>query len=404
MKTSLFILYISFISLSPIISQTEIDELATKIEEVFKSSSIHGLGAAIVNKDEILFENSFGYADIANKKPYDRNSLHNIGSTSKTFIGIAIMQLVEQGKLDLDADINDILPFKVQNPHHLDKPITIRQLSTHSSSIRDRNLNYALRAYISRDSERGIRKGLPLMYKVQFKKMLKNEDLSLGDFLEESLSKKGKWYSKKNFYKQVPGSDYNYSNIGAGLAGYIIEIISGENYDDYVINHILKPLKMEASGWSKGQINESKFAERYINSIPFPDYHLTTYPDGGLISSMSDLCTYLQAMIGGYMGEKSILTSASFQEMMSNQFQQEVLKNIPRESQDRSGIFWDIYGKKGRTDIGHNGSDPGILSFMYFDPDTGLGCILLTNTDAEDDNIRKLIEIWELLIKYRNLI
>ncbi len=404
MKTSLFILYISFISLSPIISQTEIDELATKIEEVFKSSSIHGLGAAIVNKDEILFENSFGYADIANKKPYDRNSLHNIGSTSKTFIGIAIMQLVEQGKLDLDADINDILPFKVQNPHHLDKPITIRQLSTHSSSIRDRNLNYALRAYISRDSERGIRKGLPLMYKVQFKKMLKNEDLSLGDFLEESLSKKGKWYSKKNFYKQVPGSDYNYSNIGAGLAGYIIEIISGENYDDYVINHILKPLKMEASGWSKGQINESKFAERYINSIPFPDYHLTTYPDGGLISSMSDLCTYLQAMIGGYMGEKSILTSASFQEMMSNQFQQEALKNIPRESQDRSGIFWDIYGKKGRTDIGHNGSDPGILSFMYFDPDTGLGCILLTNTDAEDDNIRKLIEIWELLIKYRNLI
>jgi len=404
MKRILVFLCVSCICFSQGISQSPIEELENQLEALFKNSSIHGMGVAIVNQDKILFDNTYGYADIAHKKPYTKNTIHNIGSTSKTFIGVAIMQLVEQGKLDLDADINDILPFDVSNPHFPDQVITIRQLSTHCSSIRDRHLNYALRAYISRDNNKGNRKGLPFMYKVQFKRMQKNEDLSLGDFLGESLSKNGKWFSKKNYYNYIPGSNYSYSNIGAALAGYIVEIISGESYDDYVSKHILKPLQMQASGWKKDEVDQSFFAERYVNGMPFPNYHLSTYPDGGLISSLADLSLYLQAMISGYKGKESIISSASFQEMMRDQFEENALKDIPRKSSDRSGIFWDIYGKKGTTDIGHNGSDPGILSFMYFDPETGLGCILLTNTDAEDENIEKLIEIWELLIKYRKLV
>lgn len=274
-------------------------------------------------------------------------------------------------------------------------------MATHTASIRDRTFNYDLKAYVSGDNTKGNRKGLPLMYKIQFKRMLKNEDFSLGEFLKNTLSKEGKWYKKKNFYKNAPGTEEAYSNIGAGLAGYIVELISGEKYADYVVNHILKPLKMETSGWTETTTNPTQFAKRYVKGKAVPSYHLITYPDGGLISSTADLSKYLMVMIQGYKGESQFLLTTSFQAMMRNQFEQPPLTSSMKVPEGRSGLFWDIFGKKGRGDIGHSGSDPGILSFMYFDPDKGIGCLLLTNTDSEGADAKGVVEIWELLIKSR---
>lgn len=383
-------------------AQMSKEELGQKLSTTFQKANFPGMTVAIVDKDQILFQKEFGYADIATKKPYTKNTIHNIGSTSKTFIGISIMQLVEQGKLSLDDKVNDILPFKVTNPYHPETPITIRQLATHTSTIRDRNFNYGLKAYVSDDDSKGNRKGLPLIYKIMFKRILKNERVSLGAFVENTLSKKGKWYKKKNFYKNEPGTTEEYSNIGAALAGYIVEVVSGENYGDYVVNHILKPLGMNASGWTRKTTNSAEYAQRYVNRIPFPNYDLMTYPDGGLISSSADLTTYLMEMIRGYQGKSQLLSAESFQIMMSNQYEQSPLAKTIEETEGRSGIFWDIFGKEGTGDIGHNGSDPGILTFMYFDPEKGIGCLLKTNTDSEDKQIKEVVKIWELLIKYRN--
>jgi len=388
---------------NPLISQTSSEKLNQELSSTFKNSSIPGMAVTIINKEKVLYQNEFGYADIATKTPYTQYTIHNIGSISKTFIGIAIMQLVEQGKLTLDTKINDILPFKVQNPNHSEKPITIRQLATHTSSIKDGTFSYDLRAYVSDDNVKGNRKGLPLTYKIQFKRMLKNEVVPLGQFLENTLSKKGKWYKKNNYYKYTPGTKKEYSNIGAGLAGYIVEIVSGEKYGDYVVNHILKPLGMESTGWNMNTLNSELFAERYVNGKAVPNYQLLTYPDGGLISSSADLSTYLIAMINGFNGESELLSAGSFKEMMSNQYGQSPLKNSIIKTEGKSGIFWDISAKKENGDIGHNGSDPGILTFMYFDPVSGIGCILTTNTDAEDKNIKEVVKMWRLLIKHREM-
>lgn len=385
-------------------AQQSVEELSQKLSATFQKANFPGMVVTIVDKDQILFQKEFGYANIATKKPYTRNTIHNIGSTSKTFIGVSLMQLVEQGKLSLDDKVNDILPFKVINPYYPETPITIRQLATHTSSIRDRNFNYGLKAYVSDDDRKGNRKGLPFIYKIQFKRILKNERVTLGKFLENTLSKKGKWYKKKNFYKNAPGTTEEYSNIGAALAGYIVEVVSGENYGDYVVNHILKPLGMNASGWTKETTNQAEYAQRYVNRIPFPNYDLMTYPDGGLISSSADLTRYLMEMIRGYQGESQLLSAASFQMMMSNQYEQSPLAKTIRETEGRSGIFWDIFGKTGKGDIGHNGSDPGILTFMYFDPESGVGCLLHTNTDSEDKQIQEVLRIWHLLIEYRGLV
>ena len=291
------------ISSALLTGQTANEKLDKALGDAFQKSNIPGMAVAIVNKDKVLYQNEFGYADVANKKPYTQHTIHNIGSTSKTFIGVALMQLVEARKLDLDADINDYLPFQVRNPYHSNTPLTLRQLATHTSSIRDRNFNYGLRAYVSDDNTKGNRKGLPLIYKIQFKRMLKNENTQLGEFLENTLSKKGKWYRKKNFYKNAPATAENYSNIGAALAAYVIEVVTGEEYAEYVKNNILQPLKLNASGWTFESTNSAQFAKRYIGGIAVPKYSLITYPDGGLISSTADLCTYLIAMMKGYYGE-----------------------------------------------------------------------------------------------------
>lgn len=407
MKNIYFIIYFFLFNLlfnSPLSSQSTIDKLNQELIEVFENSKIPGMSVSIVNQKKVLFKNAFGYADLKTKKPYTEHTIHNIGSTSKTFIGISIMQLVEQGRLDLDTDINTILPFTVINPYHPETVITIRQLATHTSSIRDRTFNYELKSYVSNDREKGNRKGLPWRNKFHFKRMLKNEDISLRAFLENTLSKKGKWYKKKNYYKTAPGTTENYSNIGAALGGLIVEIISGEKYADYVMNHITKPLGLTHTTWTKDSSDTALFAERYINGVAVPDYHLITYPDGGLISSASDINTYLIEMIKGYKGKSQLLTAESFTTMMSNQMMKSPLKKSMTEQVDRSGIFWDIFGSEGTGDIGHNGSDPGIVTFMYFDPESGNGCLLKSNIDADDKHFKDVIKMWKILIKYRGKI
>lgn len=392
------LIFLAYLSIT-LNSQTTTEKLDQTLSSTFQNSHIPGMAVAIVSKDEILYQNQFGYADIAAKIPFTQNTIHNIGSTSKTFIGMAIMQLVAQGKLTLDTKINEVLPFKITNPYHPEQEITIRQLATHTSSIKDRTFNYDLKAYVSDDNAKGNRKGLPFIYKIQFKRMLKNENIALGTFLENTLSKKGKWYKKKNFHKHAPGTKEAYSNIGAGLAGYIIELVSGEKYADYVVNHILKPLKMDASGWTIGAESQANFAKRYVKGTPVPTYHLTTYPDGGLYSSVADLSTYLMTMIRGYKGEGELISQAGYQQMMGNQFEQGPIANSIEKGAGRQGVFWDIFDKGTTGDIGHNGSDPGILSFMYFNPEKGLGYLFLTNTDSSGDDIQSLLKMWESMVK-----
>ena len=86
--------------------------------------------------------------------------------------------------------------------------------------------------------------------------------------------------------------------------------------------------------------------------------------------------------------------------MMQNQFEQLPLSKSTATLEGKIGVFWDIFGKEGNGDIGHSGSDPGILSFMYFGPVSGIGCVLTTNTDSHKRQ-KEVVEIWKLLIKYR---
>jgi len=101
-----------------------------------------GISMALIDKEGIYWSESHGFADIEARRPMSIDSIMNIASTSKTVTGTSLMILVEQGKLDLDRDVNDYLPFKVENPHHPGIAITARQLLAHTSSIVDRDELY----------------------------------------------------------------------------------------------------------------------------------------------------------------------------------------------------------------------------------------------------------------------
>ena len=169
------------------------DSLTLEIKNLNKNY-FNGLGVAIVDSTGILYEKGIGFADIKSNRPYTINTVQSIASVSKTFIGIALLKAQEKGYLNLDDPINKYLPFEVMNPTFKNEPITIRQLSTHTSTIVDTE-NYMGRAYVLKDKIDSTSlkiENIPQSFNPNDTK------IPLSQFLENYLSEKGKWYEKCN--------------------------------------------------------------------------------------------------------------------------------------------------------------------------------------------------------------
>ena len=362
------------------------DSLTVALQKFQDKNILPGFVVSIFNKDSVIYQKGFGYSNVADKKPYNEENVQIIASITKTFIGVSLMKLIEDGKLNLDESINSILPFEVINPKFPEIPITIRHLATHTSSIGDSKL-----------SDEGYRFETPLKeneFSEEWHPLLENhnktENITMGEFLKRKLYKEGKWYEESVFNNSQPGVEYDYSNLGATLLAYIIQIRKGENFDDYTNELILKPLAMTSSTWKMDEIekhNHISYYNELYNEIP--KYHIITYPDGGLYSSVSDLTKYLQEMMKGYDGESNLLSKESFREMMRQQYDDEDLTE---------GLCWDL--SMGSL-IGHAGNDFGTSTLMYFSPESGIGRILFTNISTEnEDQEDTFYGIYNLLFKY----
>ena len=200
--------------------------------------------------------------------------------------------------------------------------------------------------------------------------------------MHEYLSVDGKYYSKENFGSRAPGALYGYSNIASALAAYLIEVKSGMTYAEFTIRYILNPLKMNQSGWFLSANKLSKYARPYYNlHSAFPYYHFITYPDGGLRTNTKDLSKYLIALIKGYNGDRTLLTKSSYDVMFTPQFSTEnPPKGISLVNRNK-GIFWNLYSN---GTIGHDGDDPGVTTYLLFNPKTGLGGVFLCNKYLAD--------------------
>lgn len=366
--------------ISQVSAQINAQEITQDLQQVITEMKLPGMAVVLVNKKGVIYKHAFGKADIAENKSYSLNTIQEIGSVSKMILAVALMKAIELGYFSLETDINRILPFKVTNPYEANRAITIRELATHTSGIIDNPS-----VYINTYQFHLQRRPYSQSYTVPLKELGYQRTLSdstLKQFYFNYLAKQGKYYTSKNFIHSPSGKTSSYSNIATALIAYLIEIKSGLSYKAFTNRYIFKPLHMTHSAWFTTEIKLSKLAQLYHDSdIIFPLYDLVTYPDGGLKTNASDLSKFLIDVINGLSGKSIILKRQSFQTMFTPQFSS---RNLPAKlslTTRNKGILWNLYNN---GTIGHDGDDPGVSSFLVFNPATGLGGLFLCNKYIDD--------------------
>ncbi|MDY8137953.1 serine hydrolase domain-containing protein [Aquimarina sp. 2201CG5-10] len=374
------------------------DSLTNTLTNANKEGELVGFSVSIINQDTILYNEGFGYSDSKNNKKYQTNTIQNVGSISKTFIGISLLKAQELGKLNIHDPINKYLPFELVNPSYPDTPITLLQLATHSSSIIDYEENY-LKGFILKNKE--IKKDeVPFTH-------FQNPDkrIPLIDFLEACFSKDGKWYTPKSFSANKPGSTFKYTNFGANLCALIIAQATEMSFKEFTKTYIFEPLGMKDSAWALNEVDASRRSKFYLyKDQKIADYESITYPDGGLFTTSEDLSKYLSELMKGYDGKGTILNNTSYNAFFKKRFKD----NINKSGRINVGTFIEYNNDFiGSTDllIGHNGSDLGSLAMMYFNPETKIGKILMINTDIdykEEVVVPHIKDVWKSIIKFEN--
>ncbi|WP_158973534.1 serine hydrolase [Cellulophaga sp. L1A9] len=369
------------------------DTLTNNLQLAYDKDAIIGFSVSVVGENGLIYDKGFGFTDIEGHNSYKSSTIQNIASISKTLLGISILKAQELGKLNINDPINKYLPFEIINPNYPENPILIKHLAYHTSSIIDLDEIYG-KSYVLEKSEHADNEGV-------FDYFNKPETkISLLEFIQNSLTENGKWYTKDTFSDTKPGEHREYSNIAAALCAQIIESATGQNYQSFTKDNILNPLNMLASGWSSEDIDIAKRSKLFANKeMMIADYSLITYADGGFITSSEDLGLFLSELIKGYKGKGVLLKKDSYDKLFEKQ------KFSREETDGEFGIFMEFrdefLGVKEEL-IGHNGSDPGVMTAMYFNPKTEIGKILIVNTDTNfTDNVWPEIQsIWKSLNDY----
>ncbi|WP_316825289.1 serine hydrolase domain-containing protein [Pedobacter miscanthi] len=387
----IFIFFIVCCSLT-VKSQNYQDSLHRELTDYLNKNSIPGFSVSILNKGKIVFESGFGYANVAKKQPYTAQTIQNIGSVSKTFIAVSLMKAMELGYFDLETDINTILPFKIVNPYLPDEIIKVKYLTTHTSGILDHQEIYN-RSY--RFEGPKVQNGFLLNMMKENNYTSDLNDTTLTTFLKAYLTPQGALYKKENFSNSKPGKRASYSNIASALAAYLIEVKSGLSFADFTRKYIFKPLQMNHTNWFETKKNATKLAVPYLTKdISMPFYHLTTYPDGGLRTSVAELSLYVREMMKTLNNNPGLITRASATEMFKPVFTpQNLPENMNLQTRNK-GVFWNIYND---GYIGHDGDDPGASANILFNKTTGI--ILISNIYIADRS-----KILSILKKYGPLL
>ncbi len=344
-----------------------LDDLDHLIAGWVDTVSLPGMAVALVNANGVVWSRGYGLTDLAAELPVTSDTPFLVSSDSKIVTATALMHGWEDGAFDLDADINDYLPFTVDNPRLDGETITLRELLSHTSSILDSE--YYMQSY---------QPGDPVL-----------DDLRT--FLEGYLTPGGQWYDPEfNFAAAEPGTSWQYSNVGIALAALVLQEITGQPFDDYCASVLFEPLGMTNTHWFLADYPDvSQIASPYDRGYqPFEHFGHPTWPAGQLRSSVNDLGRFLAAIMnGGALGDVRILDEATVQVMLAPQI------THLGEEYARQALGW-MYDPAFGNAVGHNGSDPGATVAMFFDPTAQVGVVILIN-----EGTAKAINLASLLLE-----
>ena len=315
------------------------------IPSQLRNRNIAGAVVSVVKDGQVLFQKGYGYADVEEKKPVlPDQTLFRPGSISKLFTAIAVMQLVERGKLDLDRNVNDYLDFSI--PRTYPEPITLRRLLTHTGG---------------------------------FEETLKNLFVA-----HESDMKPLRSYLVNEMPARIfpPGKIPSYSNYGFTLAGYIVERVSGEKFERYVENHILNPLGMNNSTFDQPLPAQlaPQMSKGYLSASKNPrDFEFVqAAPAGALTTTAADMKRFMLAFLqDGTVDGVSILKPETVRQMETRQFEFHPL--LPG-----LGITFMEYLIDPVRIIGHGGDTVHFHSDMILIPGAHFGYFLSYNSLGKD--------------------
>ena len=313
-----------------------------------KAGDIAGAVVVVVKEGTVLLQKGYGYADVGKKLRMDpEQTMVRIGSTSKLFTWTAVMQLVEQGKLDLDADVNQYLDFKI--PENFGKPVTMRDLMNHRAGFEE-----GLKDVLWTNPH-----GVP------------STEAYLKDHQRPMLFAPG----------QVPA----YSNYGAALAGYIVERISKEPWERYIERHILAPLGMAHTSFD--QPLPEKFAAavskgyRTASAPPGPYELIVTRPAGSGTTTLADMSRFMIAHLqDGHVGDAEILKADTAKLMHSPSEEA-----APGFATMGHGFFLEVHN--GRTWIGHGGDTIYFHNEFELLPAEGVGIDFTFNSRGRENAV-----------------
>lgn len=334
----------------------DIAAIDAQVDKYFKLSKTVGGALVIMRNGSIVYQRNYGYSNKSNKTPVTEDTYFRIASITKMVSAIGIMQLVEQGKLDLDRDISAYFGYEIVNPYYPKTPITLRQCMSHTTSL----------------SQGGG-------YSFQSR--------TVHDLLAKEM------HHWSNFTREKPGAIYEYSNFGAGLMGSMMEAAAGESINQYMREQVFRPLGIDAA-YSASYLGKPeavaclyrdgklfKAASKYLSEKyeDFPDperhYRITV---GDLFIRAADLAKLAALLCGdGSYGDVRLISKESARLMRMDQ--RELNASVTGKSP--YGLCMNLVDNlmKDHLFFGHQGMSTGAMCNVYYDPQTQFVFVMLTN-------------------------
>lgn len=327
-------------------------KLTPAVEKVVEQYDLPGIAIGVVRQNEIVYARAFGYSNCDTGEPLSIHSLFHMASISKTFVVTAVMQLVEQGKIDLDAALVDYLPyFRMSGPY---QDITIRQILSHISGMPDVREN-------KWDHPVNHQRALE-----QYVRSLASETM-VG----------------------VPGDRFYYSNMAFDCLGEVVARVSGMPFEKYIEKRVLDPIGMEASSFLKPESLPRTWASphrRVITSRPWDQYPYNRMhgPSSTMHSSVVEMCRWAMTnMNRGSYGKQRILESSTYDLLW------EPVLRVTGEWE--IGLCWFMRNFKNAQTIWHSGGDTGFSTVIEMIPDHSMAVVVLCNLNpAPVDEIKSM--------------
>jgi CubicO group peptidase (beta-lactamase class C family) len=318
-----------------------------------------GLAIGVVHNGTLVYARGFGVMKLGHpEKPVTPETLFHMASVIKPFVATCVMQLWEQGKIDLDVPVAQYIPyFRLNDPRY--RSITVRQMLTHSSGMPDvEDYEWNKPQYDDGALERYVRS-------LTTQKMLFD-----------------------------PGTKMAYSNMAYEVLGDLVAKVSGMSFEDFADAHIFKPLGMTSSTLLLKKADPAKLAEGYtrprggdyasIHPIAAYPYNRAHTPSSNLESNVVDMARWAMANLNrGELDGKKILKSSTYDLMWKPAIDVEFCwpNGECRKPGVQVGMSWFIETKKGHTFISHEGGDDGFVSLVVLVPDLNLGLVLMQNSE-----------------------